>query len=187
MYWHRTAPFPRSVHSLLLLPPKLKLFQRGKETETILSFWFSNQTCVCNDLFFKVFNINKIEKRVNDKYNIKNNITDGSPVFLAIKNHTSASTSSRRNFKETDTIEYMTWLLGCLRLPMKKIYRMVTAIALKEPARIKISVNNRLIAVVFIRRYPADIIKAFRTRSLIILLEKSFKNYCFLIKSFIAK
>jgi len=70
---------------------------------------------------------------------------------------------------------------------MKKIYRMVTAIALKEPARIKISVNNRLIAVVFIRRYPADIIKAFRTRSLIILLEKSFKNYCFLIKSFIAK
>jgi hypothetical protein len=52
-----------------------------------------------------VFNICEIEKRVNAKYNTKNNITDETAVFLATRNHISANTISRINFSDTDTME----------------------------------------------------------------------------------
>jgi len=55
-------------------------------------------------LFFSVFNITNMINKVNAKYSIKNNITDVSAVFLAIKNQTMAITNSRINFRITETM-----------------------------------------------------------------------------------
>jgi hypothetical protein len=115
-----------------------------------------------------VFNISKVEKRVNDKYNTKNNITDENAVFLAIKNHTSANTKSRINFSETDTMEYMTWLSGAFFCPRIKTNRISNVTAVKAHERVIISTGVILIPVIIIRRQPPDIMKIFRIRSRII-------------------
>jgi hypothetical protein len=52
-----------------------------------------------NVLFFSVFNITIMEKIVNVKYSTKNNIINVISVFLRIKNHPRAITSSDRNLK----------------------------------------------------------------------------------------
>jgi hypothetical protein len=45
-----------------------------------------------------------VEKRVNAKYNTKNNIKEMRLVFLPIKNHKRAKIMSRKNLRLTKTI-----------------------------------------------------------------------------------
>lgn len=76
------------------------------------------------------------ENIVKAKYSTKNNTTFCIPVFLAIKNHINAITSSIRNLSEIATRLCMVWLSGSLVWPLIKmiIVTRVTAVNIKERA-----------------------------------------------------
>jgi hypothetical protein len=69
-----------------------------------------------------VFNIKIIEYRENAKYSTKNNKSEEVKVFLAIKNHISASTISISILMETATIRCTVWLAGSFFSPLLKTY-----------------------------------------------------------------
>jgi hypothetical protein len=76
----------------------IAIISRKNVKTAILKFVF-NRGNYYNDLFFNVFNITNIEKKVNVKYTIKNNMVNDIMVFLAIKNQKSAIKSSTRNLR----------------------------------------------------------------------------------------
>jgi hypothetical protein len=75
-----------------------------------------------------VFNITNIEKIVNVKYSTKNNNINGIEVFLAIKNHINAITSSIRNLRVMLMRVKKGWLLISATCPFKKTDRQTTAV-----------------------------------------------------------
>jgi hypothetical protein len=58
---------------------------------------------------------------VNAKYKTKNNITDGNPVFLAIKNQKTIKIISRRNLILIETRLCITCDSGSFACPLRKI------------------------------------------------------------------
>ena len=75
-----------------------------------------------------MFNITNIEKIVNVKYSTKNNKINGIEVFLAIKNHIKAITSSIMNLRVMLTRVKNGWLLISAFCPFKKTDRQITAV-----------------------------------------------------------
>jgi len=93
--------------------------------------------CFYKDLFFNVFNIRVIENRENVKYSTKNNIRAATAVFLATKNHNRARTISTSILRVTDTIICIVREDGSFFIPLWKIKRERSVIAVKQNVRIR--------------------------------------------------
>jgi hypothetical protein len=137
-------------------------------------------------LVFSVFNIKIIEYSENDKYSTKNNKSEEVKVFLATKNHISASTISISILMETATIRCIVWLAGSFFNPLLKIYRDKRTMAEKLSVNMTISLKRRATSVKLTSRYPAGRRIRSRSRSPIVYFLKITGKNDHLIKSLIA-
>ncbi len=110
-----------------------------------------------------MFNIEIIEYRENAKYSTKNDKSEEVKVFLATKNHISASTISISILMETATIRCIVWLAGSLFNPLLKIYSDKRTIEVKQSVSMVISLKRRATLVNVTSRYPP--VRRIRSRS----------------------
>jgi hypothetical protein len=121
---------------------------------------------------------------VKVKYKTKNIKRNEVEFFLATTNHNRAAIRSSRNLSDIATMVCIVWDWGSFDLPLRKISTVITEMsekAARSPSRLLMS---KCSAVMEINTCPASAISRFSKARKKTYLEKRFKNYLNLIKSF---
>ena len=121
---------------------------------------------IYNDLCLSVFNIRFTKYNEKPKYSTKNNISDWAEVFLETKNHTSASTSSSRNFRLTAVIMCIVREAGSFERPRVKIITERKVIKAKLSDRMRNSEGGRSIVVRVMMSKPTASIRKVKRMNL---------------------
>ena len=100
-----------------------------------------------------------IENKVNVKYITKNIKTDGNDFFLATMNQKRANTNSSKNLRLMATRVNIIRLSGSFVWPLKKIIRVIIAIAANTLERVIISQKRRLRLNNEVIKYTAPMVR----------------------------